>query len=84
MSEKASKKYEENENKVSKTLADQQIREPVNDFTKTEPQVKAVGPRDREDSAIVLKDYPSESVVKENTSTKNDEVKLRITSDKEC
>jgi hypothetical protein len=84
MSEKASKKYEENENKGSKTVADQQISEPVNDFTKTEAQVKAVGPRDREDSAIVVNDYPSESIVKENTSTKNDEVKLRITSDKEC
>jgi hypothetical protein len=84
MSEKASKKYEENENKGSKTVPDQQIREPVNDFTKTEAQVKAVGPRDREDSGIVVNDYPSESIVKENTSTKNDEVKLRSTSDKEC
>lgn len=81
---KASKKYEENENKGSKTVADQQIRESVNDFTKTEAQVKAVGPRDREDSTIVVNDYPSESIVKENASTKNDEVKLRITSDKEC
>lgn len=84
MSEKPSKKYEENENKGSKTVADQQIRESVNDFTKTEAQVKAVGPRDREDSAIVVNDYPSESIVKENASTKNDQVKLRITSDKEC
>ena len=84
MSEKASKKYEENENKGSKTVADQQIREPVNDFTKTEAQVKAVGPRDREDSGIVVNDYPNESIVKENTSTKNIEAKLRITSDKEC
>jgi len=84
MSEKASKKYEENEIKGSKTIADQQIREPVYDFTKTEAQVKAVGPRGRGDSAIGVKDSPSESIVKENTSTKNDEVKLRITSDKEC
>jgi hypothetical protein len=85
MSEKARKRYEENENKGSKTVADQQIREPVYDFTKPEAQVKAVGPRDGEDSGIVVNDYyPSESIVKENTSTRNDEVKLRITSDKEC
>jgi hypothetical protein len=84
MSEKARKRYEENENKGSKTVPDQQIREPVYDFTKPEAQVKAVGPRDREDSDVVVNDYPSESIVKENTSTKNDEVKLRITSDKEC
>jgi hypothetical protein len=33
----------------------------------------------------VVNDYPSESIVKENnTSTKNDEAKLRTTSDKEC
>jgi hypothetical protein len=84
MSEKARKRYEENENKGSKTVPDQQIREPVYDFTKPEAQVKAVGPRDREDSGIVVNDYPSESIVKENTSTKNNEAKLRITSDKEC
>jgi hypothetical protein len=84
MREKARKRYEENENKGSKTVPDQQIREPVYDFTKPEAQVKAVGPRDREDSGIVVNDYPSESIVKENTSTKNNEAKLRITSDKEC
>lgn len=85
MSEKARKRYEENENKGSKkTVPDQQIRELVYDFTKPEAQVKAVGPRDREDSSIGVKDYPSESIVKENTSTKNDEAKLRVTSDKEC
>jgi hypothetical protein len=84
MSEKSGKRYEENENKGSKTVADQQIREPVYDFTKPEAQVKAVGLRDREDSGMVVNDYPSESIVKENTSTKNDEAKLRITSDKEC
>jgi hypothetical protein len=84
MSEKSRKSYKDNENKGLKTVPDQQIREPVYDFTKPEAQVKAVGPRDREDSATVLNDYPSESIVKENTSTKNDEVKLRITSDKEC
>jgi hypothetical protein len=84
MREKARKRYEENENKGSKTVPDQQIREPVYDFTKPEAQVKAVGPRDREDSDIVVNDYPNESVVKENTSTKNNEAKLRTTSDKEC
>ena len=84
MSEKASEEYEENENKGSKTVADRQIRQPINDFTKTKAQVESVGPRDREDSAIVVNDYPRESIVKENSSIKNDEVKLRITSDKEC
>jgi hypothetical protein len=84
MREKARKRYEENENKGSKTVPDQQIREPVDDFTKPEAQVKAVGPRDREDSSIVVNDYRSESIVKENTSTKNNEAKLRTTSDKEC
>jgi hypothetical protein len=84
MSEKARKRYEENENKGSKTVPDQQIREPVHDLTKPKAQVKGAGPRDREDSGIVVNDYPSESIVKENTSTKNDEVKLRSTSDKEC
>jgi hypothetical protein len=83
MSEKSGKRYEENENKGSKTVADQQIREPVYDFTNPEAQVKVVGPRDR-DSGMVVNDYPSEFIVKENTSIKNDEVKLRITSDKEC
>ncbi|HKH86604.1 MAG TPA: hypothetical protein VKA40_08645 [Nitrososphaera sp.] len=84
MREKARKRYEENENKGSKTVPDQQIREPVYDFTKPKAQVKAVGPRDREDSSIVVNDYRSESIVKENTSTKNNEAKLRTTSDNEC
>jgi hypothetical protein len=84
MREKSRKRYEENENKGSKTVPDQQIREPVYDFTKPKAQVKAVGPRDREDSSIVVNDYRSESIVKENTSTKNNEAKLRTTSDKEC
>jgi hypothetical protein len=84
MSEKARKRFEENENKGSKTAPDQQIREPVYDVTKPEAHVKAAGLGDREDSGIVVNDYPSESIVKENTSTKNDDVKLRITSDKEC
>ena len=84
MREKARKRYEENENKGSKTVPDQQIREPVYDFTKPKAQVKAVGPRDREDSSIVVNDYRRESIVKENTSSKNNEAKLRTTSDKEC
>jgi hypothetical protein len=84
MREKARKRYEENENKGSKTVPDQQIREPVYDFTKPKAQVKAVRPRDREDSSIVVNDYRSESIVKENTSTTNNEAKLRTTSDKEC
>jgi hypothetical protein len=84
MSEKARKRFEENENKGSKSVPDQQIREPDYDFTKPEAHVKAAGLLDREDSGIVVNDYPSESIIKENTSTKNDEVKLRITSDKEC
>jgi hypothetical protein len=84
MREKARKRYEENENKGSKTVPDQQIREPVYDFTKPKAQVKAVGLRDREDSSIVVNDYRSESIVKENTLTKNNEAKLRTTSDKEC
>jgi hypothetical protein len=84
MSEKASKRYEENENKSSKTVADQQIPEPVYDFTKPEAQVKAAGPRDREDSNTVINDHPSEPIAKENTSTKSNEAKLRTTSDKEC
>ena len=84
MREKARKRYKENENKGSNTIPDQQIREPVYDFTKPEAQVKVVGPRDREDSCIGVNDYPSESIVKENTSTKNNEAKMRTTSDKEC
>jgi hypothetical protein len=84
MSEKARKRFEENENKGSKSVPDQQIREPDYDFTKPEARVKAAGLLDREDSGIVVNDYPSESIIKENTSTKNDEVKLRITSDKKC
>jgi hypothetical protein len=84
MSEKVRKRYEEKENKGLKTAPEQKIHEPVNHFTKPEAQLKAVGPRDREDSGIVVNDDTSESIVKENTSTRNDEVKLRITSDKEC
>jgi hypothetical protein len=86
MSEKARKRYEENKDEGSKTVADQQIHEPTYDFTEPKAQVKAVGPRDREDSGIMANDYPIESIAKENnnTSTRNDEAKLRTTSDKEC
>lgn len=85
MSEKARRRYEENRDEGSKTVADQQIHEPAYDFTEPEAQVKAVGVRDREGSGIMANDYPIESIAKEkNTSTKNDEPKLRTTSDKEC
>jgi hypothetical protein len=84
MSEKARKSYKDNENKGSKTEPDQQISEPVYAFTKPEAQEKAVGPRDEKDSGIGVNEYPSESIVKENTPTKDGEVKLRITLDKEC
>ena len=84
MSEKARKSYEKNKNKSSKTAADPQIHEPIYDTTKPDAEVKAVGPRDREGSGILVNDYPSESVVKENISTRNEEAKLRTTSDKEC
>ena len=84
MTEKARKSYEKNKNESSKTAADSQNNEPVYDATKPEAKVKAVGPRDREGSGFLVNDYPSESVVKENISTKNNEAKLRNTSDKEC
>jgi hypothetical protein len=85
MSEKARKRYEENKDEGSKTVADQQIHDPVYDFTEPKAQVKAVGPRGREGSGIMANDYPIESIAKENnTPTKNDEAKLRTTSDKEC
>ncbi len=84
MSEKTRKRYKKNKNKGSKTVADPQIREPFYDLTISKAKVKAVDPRDREDSGIVVNDYPSESITKENISTKNDEAKLRSTSDKEC
>jgi hypothetical protein len=84
MSEKATKRYEESKNKGSETVGDDRILGPIHDFTKPEAQVKAADPRDREDSDIVVNDYPSEPIAKENTSTKKDEAKLRTTSDKEC
>jgi hypothetical protein len=84
MSEKATKRYDETKNKGSETVGDDRIPEPIYVFTKPEAQVKAASPRDREDSDIVVNDYPSESIAKENTSTKNNEAKLRTTSDKEC
>ncbi len=86
MIEKATKRYEEANKKDFKTEGDNQIPEPIYDFTKPEGQVKAAGPRDRkEDSNSVINDYPSESIAKESNSTKkNNEAKLRTTSDKEC
>ncbi len=85
MSEKGRKQYNENKNEGSKSVADQQIHEKIYDFRRTEAQLKAVGPRDREGSGIMANDYPTESIAKENnSSTKNDEAKLRTTSDKEC
>jgi hypothetical protein len=84
MSEKATKRYEEAKNKGFKTVGDDRIPEPIYDFTKPEGQVKAAGPRDREDFNSVINDYPSESIAKNSNSTKNKEAKLRTTSDKEC
>jgi hypothetical protein len=84
MSEKARKVYEKNKNTSSKTAADPQIHEPVYDLAKPGAKVKAVGPQNKEGSDIQVNDYPSEPVVQENISTRNDETKLRTTSDKEC
>jgi hypothetical protein len=84
MSKKARKSYEENQNKGSETVPDQRIHEQVDDFAKPQAQVKAAGPRDIEGSGKVVNDYPGESFIKENLSTKNHEAKLRTTSDKEC
>ncbi len=87
MIEKATKRYEEANKKDFKTEGDNQIPEPIyDDFTKPEGQVKAADPRDREeDSNSVMNDYTSESIAKESNSTKkNNEAKLRTTSDKEC
>lgn len=85
MSEKARKRYEENKDEGSKAVADQQIQDPVYDFTEPKAQVKAVGPGGREGSGNMANDYRIESIAKKNnTSTKNDEAKLRTTSDKEC
>jgi hypothetical protein len=84
MSEKATEGYEETKKKGFETVGDDRIPEPIHDFTKPEAQVKAALPRDREHSDIVVNDYPSESIAKENTLTKKDEAKLRTTSDKEC
>lgn len=85
MSEKTRKRYEKNKDEGSETVADQQIHEPVYDFAKPEAQIKAVRLRDRGGSDVMANDYPTEPIAKENnTSTKNDETKLRTTSDKEC
>ena len=81
MSEKARRRYEENRDEGSKTVADQQIHEPTYDFTEPKAQVKAVGPRDKEGSGIMANDYPTKSIAKVNndTTTKNEEAKLRTT-----
>ncbi len=85
MIEKAPKRYEEAKKKGFKTEGDNQIPDPIYEFTKPEGHVKAAGPRDREeDSNSVINDYPIESIAKESNSTKNNEAKLRTTSDKEC
>jgi hypothetical protein len=59
MSEKATKRYEKTKNKGFEIVGDDRIPEPIYDFTKPEAQVKAVGPRDREDSNTVINDHPS-------------------------
>jgi hypothetical protein len=85
MSEKATKRYEETKNKGSEAIGDDQIPEPIYDFTKPGVYVKAGGPKDRKDLDIMVRDYTGESIPKENnSSTKNKEAKLRATSDKEC
>jgi hypothetical protein len=85
MSEKETKRLKEAKNKGFETVGDNRIPEPIYDFSKSEGQVKAAGPRDREeDPNTVINDYTSESIVKESNSTKNSEAKLRTTSDKEC
>lgn len=84
MSERATKRYEEAKNKGFKTVGDDRIPEPFYDFTKPKGQVKDAGPRDMEDSNSVINYAPSESISKESKSTKNNEAKLRTTSDKEC
>jgi hypothetical protein len=84
MSEKATKRYEQTKNKGPETVGDNRIAEPIHDFTKPEVQVKATGPGDRVGPDIVVTDYPSERITKENISTKKDEAKLRTASDKEC
>ncbi len=62
MSEKTRKRYEENKNEGSKIVADQQIHDPVYDFTEPEAQIKAVGPRGREGSGFMANDYRIESI----------------------
>ena len=84
MSEKTRKRYEEAKNKGFETVGDDRNPEPIYGFTKPEGQVKAEAPRDEEASNSVINDYPSESIAKESKSTKNNEAKLRTTSDKEC
>jgi hypothetical protein len=84
MSEKARRRYEEAKNNGFETVGDNRNPEPDYDFSKPEGQVKAAAPRDREASDSVTNDYPGESIAKESSLTKNNEAKLRTTSDKEC
>jgi hypothetical protein len=84
MSEKARKRYEEAKNEGFETVGDNRNPEPFYDFSKPEGQVKAAAPRDGEASDSVINDYPGESIAKESSLTKNNEAKLRTTSDKEC
>ena len=86
MVEKATKRYKEAKNKGFETVGENRIPEPIYDFTKPEGQVKAAGTRDREEGSnnVVNDYYPSELIAKESNSTKNNEAKLRTTSDKEC
>ena len=86
MGENPTKTCKEAKNKGFKTEGDNLISEPIYDFTKPEGQVKAAGPRDMEEdsNSVINEHYPSESLTKENNSRKNNEAKLRTTSDKEC
>jgi hypothetical protein len=85
MSKKTMKRYEETKNKGLEAIGDDQITEPVYDFTKTKVHIKAADPKDREDFDFMVSDHTHKSITKENnTSTKNGEAKRRATSDKEC
>jgi hypothetical protein len=81
---KAKRRYHESKNKNSDTVRDSQIGGRSHDHIISEGQARAAATRDGEVSGVVVNEYPSESVGKENTSMKNNEAKLRTTSDKEC
>lgn len=80
------KRYEETKNKDPEAIGDNQITEPAYDFTKPKVHVKSADLKDRDDLDIMVSDYTSKSIAKENnnTSTKKEEIKLKTTSDKEC